>query len=102
MLVQQMNHVLWTELFAVHSGLLLAASKEIWMLWITLHSKFVMDILKAKIKSPWRMKTISRKIECLLANFVDVEISHVWREANQPTDILASLASGPNEIIFSA
>lgn len=43
---------------------------------------------------------LSKKICKLLIDLVEYEICHVWREANQPADILASLANGSNEQIL--
>lgn len=44
--------------------------------------------------------TIVAKIKRLLITLEDFKIIHVWREANQPADIMASMFMNDEEIVL--
>lgn len=94
------NHVLWVELMALYRGLILLNEQGRQHIDICMDSKLAVEILQSNYKCPWRVLALVGNIKRCLQCFNSFRIQHVWREANQAADILASHASGDNEIIL--
>lgn len=89
--------VVWLEMFALFHGLVVAKNLGITKLRVNLDSKVEIDIVNNKRKCPWRVLSLKEKITNALKEFEHTDIYHVWREANQPVDILSNWATSPDE-----
>lgn len=94
------RHVLWAELQAIYRGITLALLHGWYNLHVMFDSKLAVDIINKIIDCPWQVLTIVHNIWEAMGCLQHVEMIHVWREANQPADILASMDVGTSESIL--
>lgn len=97
----EQQHVLWLKMFALYCGLMVARNHGITKMRVNLDSKLAVDVTNNRSKCPWGVLRLKAKIIKVLKDFEHDDIHHVWREANQPVDILASWATSLDEQLLS-
>jgi ribonuclease HI len=79
------------ELWGILEGLIMAKRRGVGRLDLRVDSAVIVKNLQGKKQGSTMGCSLMKKIYNLLADFMEVQINHVYREANQGADMLANL-----------
>ncbi|XP_077232113.1 uncharacterized protein LOC143866589 [Tasmannia lanceolata] len=77
------------EILAIENWVSLAAALGAHHIWIESDSLFAVKSVAGNAKCPWKQTNRIRALRASLECFTSWKISHSWREANSPADILS-------------
>jgi ribonuclease HI len=79
------------ELWGILEGLIMAKRRGVGRLDLRVDSAVIVKNLQGKKQGSTMGCSLMKKIYNLLADFMEVQINHVYREANRGADMLANL-----------
>lgn len=83
---------------ALHRGLLLSWQHGFSKIWVEVDATSIISLLSSEYTGLWLFQHILHHIQSLL-NLMEVRITHIFREANQAADLLASEACEASHLI---